>query len=862
MDIRWLNSLLRLLRSIIFPILVFLILFFIGWFAILCISAFTGNLAPFLDAVTPVINLYSGALHPPDWTRIILQRIIFHTVYGVQHTAGWVLIVLSVLAILFIWVIIRFFNHISYWLWDYSGDIGPIQIDDVKDKPEIAAQLRQHLDICGVKCLSPVDTKAPNDTPGFQKISTAVSISDLPQAKNIALIISLMDFLSNMAGFKKIGHTITPYIPADEAKKEDATKNSNETKQENESKKTKLILEIKKTVNNQLIKTLAIEENDINEALKTGAYKAFWVISNQSRNKRFIPPWYRFPTFNSYNQFRQIGVFAYPQVNQVYQQVSKQAPFNAVLRLKWGDINELNNQYLKALLIYLEAVTMWPFLLVFWYRIANILSSPEEWLKDEYLKGLNNEQRKGLIELLQYRLLDKDFNQNVNPIMVKRIEKVLSDIFLYSYISKVEKKKDFNKQLTTCFYETSIYIWESLENQIQSSLKYWLLALINNFFNSNQVEKTPTLALYHWGMIPWPPFTDGSKFLCLVKLAKISTILQLRIHIKYHDPIVTCFEEWKVESSSQKKSKEKDKPEISPYDDLKTNLDEIMSSPWKNMGLYYNAACFYALMLTDPQLEDRVETNHQAMHFLKLAYKDTQSDLALEWVKNDPDLKSLWDNPQFLALFVPDENKNAQKKLGDQKLHKQYCLHLLTEAADQQMETWKNTPPFIFSPSYLIALIDYKLTLWSAIASLLAKPTDQDLQLTFWQRALQNSQPIDKPEFPNSRKDNEHQDGFSSCNPDLIWNKLESLAKFQVTVWKERQAWAAKLPTGDNAALLNIWNEYKLNDIRQWQQIKKLVVESHTSDGLPPKSNKNVKKYKKQPRLNTPDSYRWSPLRD
>ena len=100
----------------------------------------------------------------------------------------------------------------------------------------------------------------------------------------------------------------------------------------------------------------------------------------------------RFPTFDSFLNFQKaLAEDDLELANIKFKEASIEAPFNAKIKLNWGDRNELNDRYPTALLIYIEVAMMWPHLLVIWYRIAIVLYCYWKW--NSKLK-LNNAENK------------------------------------------------------------------------------------------------------------------------------------------------------------------------------------------------------------------------------------------------------------------------------------------------------------------------------------------------------------------------------------------------------------------------------------------------------------------------------------
>ncbi len=246
---------------------------------------------------------------------------------------------------------------------------------------------------------------------------------------------------------------------------------------------------------------------------------------------------------------------------------------------------------------------MWPFLYVFWYRIAVILSCPDEWWEKQW-QMLETDKQKKLIHLIK-----KLFTENGLPLPMEGIDEITRDV---------------------C-YKLSSEIWDYLETEIKSMFTKWANQIYTNVF-LDPSRYTPNLARYYWNLIPLFGWQEGRQFLRSVQLAKPCT------------------------TARQKKLTDQE------IKDLNKEVQKIVELKWNTMNIYYNAACYYAqLSRQDAQYIPC------AMKYLKIACKDPGDSPDLGWVQNDPDFIPLRTNQEYSALFVDPKNKEISNESKEEK---------------------------------------------------------------------------------------------------------------------------------------------------------------------------------------------------
>ncbi|HSG42240.1 MAG TPA: hypothetical protein VLA72_03715 [Anaerolineales bacterium] len=153
------------------------------------------------------------------------------------------------------------------------------------------------------------------------------------------------------------------------------------------------------------------------------------------------------------------------------------------------------------------------------------------------------------------------------------------------------------------FFALSNSIWSYLESEL--SIPYvmitrWANALSDNikFTDYQPAKYKPRLPRYYLGYIPFFPWNYGSQFRRAITMAKEGTLIH------------------KASKNSE-------------YDDSK--VTEILKKSWNSEGVFYNAACFYAIIAsksTNPSTKKDREVN--AIENLKTAIHDPRSGFDVE----------------------------------------------------------------------------------------------------------------------------------------------------------------------------------------------------------------------------------------
>ncbi len=547
-----------------------------------------------------------------------------------------------------------------------------------------------------------------------------------------------------------------------------------------------------------------------NEVVKKGAYWVFWYISGRKSTLRNIPFWHRFPTYDGYLEFNEAKEARdndFRQANEFYQIAFMEAPFNALVLLEWGDLNELNNQYLDALEIYMKAVLMWPHLYVFWYRIAAIFSCPDEWIDSQW-KILEDDKKEYLADLIEKLFTENKLEPDKKKGRIGREQiKLNNQNNLITIINQLAPRNNQlevpDNILTDNFYELASEIWYFLEEEINSMFIKWVIQVLINivtlFVNVIRIEKnrktnlhslfTPYLARYYWKLIPLFPWQEGRQFLRSVQLSEPCTILQ------------------------------KGLPSTSDItvNDLTKEIEDIVKLMWNTMVIYYNAACYYAqLSAKDPQFISI------ALDYLKIAFKDRRTRLDVDWVQTDPDFKhlKLIKDPEYQALCVTSNKKEIdnESEIEKERKAKLDVFDLLQKGAQQQKKDWETTSDWSLSPEALIIEAEYQISLWDSLIKLFETPDDQLQRELFWQLVMQNAK---ASAIPATKK---HNPNITLKKINETWENITKHAKPQLNTWKNRLEDCKLLLQKDDSpnphGIINIW---KQSETWQWFYLSKQI---------------------------------------
>jgi len=682
----------------------------------------------------------------------------------------WAVIICDLLCLALVFQVVPWlYNLLKAWNDEARGKIGPILIEDVVGKPETAVLMRKYLASCGAECCNAL---APSASPGFEKISAALAGTSDPKAQLIGVFLSIISAIEYIFKVRKVGYTITCLFTGDESKPP-----------------VYIYTEIKLTRNGQIKRSFSFDGNTNEEAIKKTAYWVFWYLSGRKNSLQKIPLWHRFPTAESYLNYKDASetkTLCFRKANELYQEAVKEAPFNALVRLDWGDLNETYNQYLEALEIYLEAVLMWPHLYGFWYRIAAIFSCPEEWIELQW-NAVEHDKKQYLMGLVE-RLI-RNNNLSAHPAIWFDNQNIELD------------REDFDRQLANEFYKLSLDVWFFLEKEFKHMGRKWRnqvwIELKAHLFDP--IRNTPNLTQYYRKLIPILGWQEGQQFLRSVQLAQLCTTVQQSI---LNEP----------EKSLEDLIKDSGIREVE-------KIVRYWWHPrhwWNTMGVYYNAACYYAqLSARGPQYIS------EALSYLKIAFKDPGDSPDLLWVQNDPDLKPLRDNPEYIALFVDPNNKQISNDRKDEN-DKLYALVLLQLGVQQQQEDWGSASDKTQLAEALVVEAEYQINLWDSLVKLMNTPDDPLQQQLFWQLVMQRDKAND---IPAPRQNNQN---ISSQKINTAWENITDHALPQLDTWKNRLADGKLfLQQADSHNLNDIWKMWKQSEIWLWDyysdQIEKVM---------------------------------------
>lgn len=649
--------------------------------------------------------------------------------------------ILALIAVIVLWAFCLLIRKARLWWWNARGRLGPIVVEEIADKPDLTARLRQHLARCGV---IPA-TAVPNAEAGIPAFVTVVSESKLPQAK---FVKAILDLLANYLRVR-FGYIIACILVGNESKPP-----------------VGVTVQIKMSQSGEVKRIETLEAATYDQAIQDAAYFIFHYISGRRSALRHIPEWSRFPSHTSYRLYKEADQLKklqkYSNAIKLYEEAAKETPFNALLRLGWGDAYEMKREHLKALYVYLEALAMWPHLYGFWYRVAVNLSYADIWLKAEF-KKLKVEKKEEFLELLNKRLCWID--KNYPPLKLKDVP--------------VVKKADVENTRQK-FLERSLRVSDYLDKQtgFWKLLGNWFSSIFTNLWRGlfQPAEREPLCSKYYWGYIPllW---SFGVQFRRMNKIALYCTELR----------------------------------QGSSHPDGAKEIESVSSGWWNRWYVYYNVACYYALSAKD----------ECALEFLKKANRDPHSYLDVEWVKIDPDLERLHVNLEFKALFDIPDKKEAQSKEAKEIIAKTYALRLVKEGASQQMtitREWGKSQGLDVSPEELLAGAQYKSRLWNSLLELAKKPADETVQKLFWNSVTLHSQGY------QAMPDKKTTAGILTLDElDRCWKAIQDESQHLPGVW-EAHAGDCKLFLEHGKPLMSdVWALWRQAEIRQWTHLEKLI---------------------------------------
>jgi hypothetical protein len=720
-------------------------------------------------------------------------------------------------------IVTNLINGIRIWFWKQNRSIGPIVVED-SEQPETATAIRHWLNYCGVKCGKTTSTQSPNDDIGFDSLSTSlVSITGAKTAVNI--LFTLVNFVLGFIRIKPVGYGISfTLIKPDE-------KETN--------KKVQIAVDVKLLQNDVTIRSVIIEAETKDEAIKKTGYWIFWYLSGRPDSIKFISPWNRFCDFEGFYHFNlaiENRDVEQESTKKYFLSALKKEPFNARLRLEWADYLETHNHYLDALEVYLEDVLMWRHLYTVWYRIAAIFEASEVWINQW---EEDKEKRKQLTELIRRLFINAKLNPNYRY-GENSSKSAVDNLAIIIGNESVTKKK-------IAFINLEIAILAFIQNCLLNAIYLWVEQLSKNLVAKifRNLEDSPYRAKYYWGLSNSSNNSEGRIFLKSVQLAYLCALVKLKT-LKVTSPdnwtllenqfqdMIYCFE-----SSEQKKYGH----DLSGYsfDDFQIYhlfgnihsifglnnetipkhikyrqksveefdfFQEFVKIPGTRMSTYYNAACFLTLVSeflekeNNDKYKEKIEICRQkAMVFLRKAYEDPQTRLEFTWIQNDPDLKSLMGGHYPLAdeLKVKTEKRQEVPPKASEDI--EFCsifdlipeevknkkelknrgkvLRFLDQNCDMHLNAWKHLDSDKVTTEQLYEEAVYQSALWENLDKLFTTPEDNHQLKKLWHLFSQkgNVKPLEKLEFDEPLQEKEIV---------AAWQTLKDFSTFQMEAWKRR----------------------------------------------------------------------------
>ena len=651
-------------------------------------------------------------------------------------TVEWV-----ILSVFLVWLLFWLFSKIANGWWAFGGKIGPIVIEEVSGKPTLAPTMRYHLARCGIL----PSTSTPNTSTGFAGLKAVIAESDIPEVKFVTGVLNFIQAYLSLN--RKQGYTVTCTTAGDETKPP-----------------VSLTAEIKLSRNGQTKRIYTLTGNTFEETGKSAAFHIFHFASGRRAALRHIPIWSRFPTPASYQKYKEANALAnakqYDDAVKQFAEAAQDAPFNASLRMGWGDTYEMQQKDTDALLVYLEAALMWPQLYGFWYRIAAKLPYAEK--------------EKNKLEPLIRKLAQE------NLVILNKVNKTL-DKYQFSSLENFELNKENLVRLSLLFLkylETEIRFPRMLWNWI----KWAFLNTVHSIFDRNKVQHR--LAQYYWNYIP-VAWGNGVQFQRMVKLAYLCT-------------------EQQIDGSSTNDSE----------------VSSLLEKPWNQWQVHYNAACYYALLsknLKDVDKKKKYAVDKAVTHLITAA-KNPHSGVDMKWVQKDPDLVSLYEDPEFKALFDVKSKEEEDQTKDKEKQNLYQGIHLIGQVAAQQEKDWKSLPGKEVSPEELVTEADRQARVWESLVQLCNAPTDSKLLDQFWNIGMQKDEnaPL-KPTVP---------DLAGSLSMDTLnqcWKDIKNIVQPGLDLWVSRKQDTKVYLEFGKPQMKDVWKLWSKAEVRQWSYLDKLI---------------------------------------
>lgn len=579
------------------------------------------------------------------WNTILQWTLWFRE--AIKNTV-WVSVITILLVLLGIYLLGFLITKIIDGIRISRGVIGPIQVEENEDKPGLASQIYKYLSECGASCQNSALTSSPSATPGFSSVTAAVKEVAPVESKVIELIVAIFSFLIGISSFKKRGYSVLTHISGEDEKK---------------NIKLNVVINL---INKQKFKDSRVfSGTSTEEVVKEAAYWVFWYVSGRRKSRAHLAPWEAFPTFESfYNYKKAVCEKVLEKANELFKEASKEAPFNALINLSWGDKNELNNHYIEALKIYLEGIMMWPHLLSFWYRFAVILDCYPKWSQQLVVNDnpLSDEDKKK-------KTIKEELNLNAKTLIDGILKETIEDYF------KTDKKdhendNDNDNDIQNCmdtfnFADTNFIlqlaniVWLYIENILNTSISLLVgQARINIFTPWQTIDYSPALARYYWSLIPF--------FHLRARQTRKSVNLA---------HCCTKVEQFKIDNP---------KESIYSIDDM---VRQISNSWCTDAGVFYNVSCYYAL---------RSEILFESYSTI---FGDILNNYPIKIIKNQKfyaSLKQIQNNELFLTFFkIDDQIKEKEKNfVSERDLTEQEQLLIsiqnLKNITKAETDNWSN----------------------------------------------------------------------------------------------------------------------------------------------------------------------------
>ncbi len=584
--------------------------------------------------------------------------------------------------------------RLGWWLWrGHPGSVDLAKITNSTGEGELAtdgltALMQERLATCGI-------LPTPSVPGGSVEGSFSNVVETIPLDSYGAWFKTTVLFLRRIFSFKP-GHRVTATLVKRTAVPEYG-----------------LTLEIKDAFSGKTEKIAPLWNNSYEAVVEQAAYYLYHYINAHPHVIRRTPVWARFSSATAYGQYqrgqRWQSSGRYDKAETQYRLAATTAPHNALVRFQLGNLLANQNEFLEAMEIYLEVLSIWPNLLEARYRLAVTYTFWEK-LVPEWEQA-SAEKKSALLSLIATLVAENHSHKTAQnrPAICQEIESLQE-----TYHSATPDQNVPNNTIwKIIFLELAVAEWEYLAQQLR-----WRALFLEWFRTLDPFNWRPHIRTYLGQFILfWR--SRQRQFLRVVETAH-------------------CLTNFEQDPGCKDEVSKKIKKIISP------SMWNAWQNWWKgiNWQVRYNAVCFYSITENIPL----------ALEQLLEVIRDPDHRLDMKWLREgDPDLKNLRSDPQFQVLFDTFADN------GDEQLIQQFrfAWNILAAGADQHILLWWQRLAKIETWPKKLTLLQQKEAndwyqhqqeLWSLIATWSKTPESEETPVSFWTKLHQGQSPL--PNLP------------------------------------------------------------------------------------------------------------------